>query len=132
MMFETGCPIEPAVPLTWSTTRLITLLLRRDAARDVLFARDGDALRAVLARRGERRFAVARLAVARLVVRRFAAAFFPPLRAAARDGARRRLEDFFAVRERFDEDFVERFLEEDRLLDAMGFLLFLDLQSGLM
>jgi len=41
-------------------------------------------------------------------------------------------DDFFDDRERFAEDFVERFLEEDRLLDAMGFLLFSDLQSGLM
>src|SRR3982751_3383945 len=38
------------------------------------------------------------------------------------DEAARFLEDFFDDRERFAEDFVERFLEEDRLLDAMGFL----------
>ena len=45
----------------------------------------------------------------------------------------RRFEDFFDDRERFDEDFVERLREEDRLLDAMGFLLFIkSLQSGLM
>ncbi|HKO01239.1 MAG TPA: hypothetical protein VJ032_06085, partial [Thermoanaerobaculia bacterium] len=108
-MPETLEPTELAVSRTCSTTRLITLGL--EAARVVLLLR-GDALRAVL------RFGAARLAVLRL-----AAAFFPPRRAAARDGARRR-EDFFELRERFDEDFVDRFLEEDRFLDAMRFLLF--------
>ncbi|HUJ12670.1 MAG TPA: hypothetical protein VL284_02685 [Thermoanaerobaculia bacterium] len=77
-------------------------------------------------RRGADRFVLARLAVDF-----FAAAFFPPRRAAFREGAR--FDDaFFDERERLEEDFVERFLEEDRLRDAMGFLLFSDLQSGLM
>jgi hypothetical protein len=66
-------------------------------------------------------------------VERFAADFFPPLRAALRDGARRFEDDFFFDDlERFEDDFVERFLEEDRLRDAMGFLLFSVSQSGLM
>ena len=113
-MPDTLEPMDPAVSRTCSTTRLITLGF--DPARVVLVRR-ADALRAGL-----------RFALARLVVRRFAAAFFPPRRAAARDGARRR-EDFFGLRERFDED---RFLEEDRFLAAMGFLLFMNVQSGLM
>jgi hypothetical protein len=106
---ETLEPIEPAVSRTCSTTRLITLGF--EAARVVLLLR-GDALR---------------FGAARLAVRRFAAVFFPPRRAAAR-----RREDFFELRERFDEDFVDLFLEEDRFLDAMRFLLFVSLQSGLM
>jgi hypothetical protein len=69
----------------------------------------------------------------RLVLARFAAVFFPPRLAALREGARRFDDDFFFDDlERFAEDFVERFLEEDRLRDAMGFLLFSVSQSGLM
>src|SRR5207245_9866494 len=72
--------------------------------------------------------AARRFGAARLAVRRFAEAFLPPRRAEARAGARQR-EDFFGLRERFDED---RFLEEDRFLAAMRFLLFMNVQSGLM
>ncbi len=61
-----------------------------------------------------------RLVVARFAGRRFAAAFFPPRFAEARDGARRRLPALFEDR-RFV-DFVERFLE-DLLVAAIGFLL---------
>jgi len=72
-------------------------------------------------RRGAERFVLALFFVERL-----AAAFFPPRRAALREGARRFAEAFFFDDlERFAEDFVERFFEEDRFLDAMRFLLFM-------
>ncbi|HEY6844216.1 MAG TPA: hypothetical protein VI391_08615 [Thermoanaerobaculia bacterium] len=94
-----------------------------ERARDVLLRLAGDALR------GADRFGVP----GRFVLDRFAADFFPPLRAALRDGARRFDDDFFFEDlERLEDDFVERFLEEDRLRDAMGFLLFSVSQSGLM
>ena len=65
------------------------------------------------------RFAAERFAVARLAVLFF---FFPPRRAEAFDGARRRPVAFFAERERLD--FFEPFLDEDFFLAAIRFLLF--------
>jgi hypothetical protein len=92
-----------------------------EAARDVLLPRRGD---------DDLRAAARGFGLLFFDDFRFGADFFPPLRAAEREGARRFddafFDDFFEERERFEEDFVERFLEEDRLRDAMGFLLFPD------
>jgi hypothetical protein len=63
-------------------------------------------------------FAGLRFAVARLAVLFF---FFPPRRAEAFDGARRRPVAFFAERERLD--FFEPFRDEDFFLAAIRFLL---------
>ena len=121
MMLETEWPMEPAVSRTCSTTRLITLRLGWEliaGAFAAAFFIAGLRAAAFLARRGD---------PARFLLGRFAEAF--------RELARRFedfFDDFFDDRERFDEDFVERFLEEDRRFDAMGFLLFSNLQSGLM
>jgi hypothetical protein len=124
MMLVTEWPIEPAVSRTCSTTRLITLrlgwVLIAGAFFAVAFFFTG--LAAFLAT-AARRCDPARF----LLVRRFAEAL--------REAARRFedfFDDFFDDRERFDADFVERSLEEDRRFDAMGFLLFSTVQSGLM
>ena len=110
MMPEGGWPIEPAVGRTCSTTRLITLRLGWVDIAGALAAFFTVRLRAAFF--GAAFFGAERF----LLVRRFAEALREPAR---------RFEDFFDDRERFDEDFVERFREEDRLLDAMGFLLFI-------
>jgi len=62
----------------------------------------------------------------RVTVRRFVALFVARLRVVARRFVVRFAAFFEAAA------FFERFLEEDRLPDAMGFLLFSDFQSGLM
>jgi hypothetical protein len=115
-MPEPDWPMLP-VSRTCSTTRLITL---------GVFGRGGDPARDVLLRLADAlRRGAARLVLAFFFDERLAAAFFPL----------RRFDEafFFDDLERFDEDFVERFLEEDRFLDAMRFLLFLwFVQSGLM
>src|SRR5438270_2061087 len=122
--------IEPAVSRTCSTTRLITLRpcgVRLAAAAPPATPTAAAPIAVRLATFFIVRLRAAFLAPAArrvdparfLLVRRFAEAL--------REPARRFedfFEDFFDDRERFDEDFVERFREEDRLLDAMGFLLF--------
>jgi hypothetical protein len=101
---------EPVVSRTVSTTRVITLRLGWVAIDGAFFAAFFTVrLRAAF-------FGAAFFGAERFLLVRFAEALREPAR---------RFEDFFDFRERFDEDFVERFREEDRLLDAMGFLLFL-------
>ena len=110
-MPEGGWPIEP-VSRTVSTTRLITLRLGGGVdIAGALAAFFTVRLRAA-AFFGAAFFGAERF----LLVRRFAEALRDPAR---------RFEDFFDERERFDEDFVDFFLEEDRRFDAMGFLLFI-------
>jgi hypothetical protein len=108
-MPEGGWPIEPAVGRTCSTTRVITLRLGWVAIDGAFAAFFVVRLRAAF-------LGAAFFGAERFLLVRFAEALREPAR---------RFEDFFDDRERFDEDFVERFREEDRLLDAMGFLLFI-------
>jgi hypothetical protein len=128
----TDDPMEPAVSRTCSTTRLITLRPCgvRAAAAPALAAPTAAA--PIAARFATfltvRLRAVARppLAPARLFAALDPARFLldPRFAEDVREDDRPREDDFFDDRERFEEDFVERFLEEDRLRDAMGFLLF--------
>jgi hypothetical protein len=113
-MPDGGWPIEPVVSRTCSTTRLITLRLGWVAIDGAFAAFFVVRLRAAFL--GAAFFAAAFFGAERFLLVRFAEALREPAR---------RFEDFFDDRERFDEDFVERLREEDRLLDAMGFLLFI-------
>ena len=109
IMPEIDEPIELPVSRTVSTTRLITLRLGWVAIAGAFAAFFTVRLRAAF-------FGAAFFGAERFLLARFAEALREPAR---------RFEDFFDDRERFDEVFVERLREEDRLLDAMGFLLFI-------